>query len=51
MGFRIFFADDVTLKELLKDYRLVNVKHIQDMVINGSELKNSWHYFVLGEKK
>jgi len=50
-GIPHFYADDVTVKELLKDYKLLNVRHIQDMVIDGSELKNSWHYFVLGEKK
>lgn len=50
-GIPHFYADEITIKELFNNYKLVNVKHVQDMVLNGSELKNSWHYFILGERE
>ena len=44
-----FYVDDKVIKELLKGFKLITVRHIQDVVLDGHEYV-SWHYFVLGEK-
>ena len=50
-GIPHFYADENTIKELFKKFKLITVKHTKDIILNGSELKNSWHYFVLGQKE
>jgi ubiquinone/menaquinone biosynthesis C-methylase UbiE len=49
-GIPHFYSDEETVRELFKDLRLLNVKHVKDIAINGTELKDSWHYFILGQK-
>jgi hypothetical protein len=44
-----FFVDDVNIKELLKEFKLITVRQVQDVVLDGHYYV-SWHYFVLGEK-
>lgn len=44
-----FYVDDVSLKELLAEFNLFTVRHVQDVVIEGHDYV-SWHYFVLGRK-
>lgn len=44
-----FFADAADIKELLEGFRLITVRHVQDVVLDGRDYV-SWHYFVLGEK-
>lgn len=44
-----FYADDVLIKELLSDFKLITVRQVQDIVLEGHDYV-SWHYFILGEK-
>lgn len=44
-----FFVDDADIKELLKEFKLITVRQVQDVVLDGHDYV-SWHYFVLGEK-
>ena len=44
-----FFVDDGDIKELLKGFKLITVRQVQDVVFSGHDYV-SWHYFVLGEK-
>lgn len=50
-GIPHFFSDENTLKELFSNFKLITVKHTKDIILNGSELTNSWHYFILGQKE
>lgn len=50
-GIPHFYADEKTISELFTNFRLITVKHTKDIILNGSELRNSWHYFILGNKK
>ncbi len=50
-GIPHFFADEKTIKYLFADFRLIDIKHTKDVMCNGTELKNSWHYFLLGQKR
>ncbi len=45
-----FFVDAEDIKELLKEFRLITVRQVQDVVLEHRDYV-SWHYFVLGEKK
>jgi ubiquinone/menaquinone biosynthesis C-methylase UbiE len=49
-GIPHFFSDEKTMKDLLGVFSLINVKHTNDIIFRGSELQNSWHYFILGAK-
>jgi len=49
-GIPHFYSDENTIKELFSIFDLITVKHTKDIILNGSELKNSWHYFILGKK-
>ncbi len=44
-----FFVDHADIKELLKEFKLITVRQVQDVVLDGQEY-DSWHYFILGEK-
>ena len=44
-----FFVDNEDIKGLLKEFRLITVRQVQDLVLDGHDY-DSWHYFVLGEK-
>ncbi len=44
-----FYLDDSKLKELLSDFKLISVRQVQDIVLQGHDYV-SWHYFVLGKK-
>lgn len=44
-----FYVDEVSIKELLADFKLITVRHVQDVVLEGHDYV-SWHYFVLGGK-
>lgn len=45
-----FYADDSTVREIFSGLDLINVRLVQDIVASGSELRDSWHYFILGTK-
>lgn len=44
-----FFVDAEDIKDLLKEFKLVTVRQVQDVVLAGHDYV-SWHYFVLREK-
>jgi SAM-dependent methyltransferase len=44
-----YYVDEVVLKELLADFKLITVRQVQDVVLEGQDYV-SWHYFVLGRK-
>lgn len=44
-----FYVDEVSLRELLSEFELITVRHVQDVIIDGNDYV-SWHYFVLGRK-
>ena len=48
-GIPHYHVDDAVLKELLADFRLITVRQVQDVVLEGQDYV-SWHYFVLGKK-
>jgi len=50
-GIPHFYSDEDTIKELLTRFKLITVKLVQDIFVNGSPLHNSWHYFILGQKE
>jgi ubiquinone/menaquinone biosynthesis C-methylase UbiE len=50
-GIPHFYSDEETVRELFKGFRLVNMKHVNDLVFGEKELRDSWHYFILGEKE
>lgn len=50
-GIPHFYSDEETIKGLFAEFRLINVRHVKDVMAFGSELRNSWHYFILGQKK
>lgn len=41
-----FYSDLEDVKELLKDFDIIKIRHIEDIFDNTS----SWHYFIHGEK-
>lgn len=45
-----FYADDITIKHLLKGFKMITVRQVQDVILQGSDYV-SWHYFVLGQKE
>jgi len=49
-GIPHFYSSDETIKELFQNNKIISNQHIQDIVLNGTELKDSWHYFILGKK-
>jgi SAM-dependent methyltransferase len=49
-GIPHFYSDEKTIAELFCDFNLINVRHINDVYINGNPLNSSWHYFILGQK-
>jgi len=49
-GIPHFYCDENTIKELFNTFNVINIKHTKDIILYGSELKNSWHYFILGTK-
>ncbi|MDP4090933.1 MAG: class I SAM-dependent methyltransferase [Bacillota bacterium] len=44
-----FHADERLIEELLSGFKIITVRHVQDVIIEGSK-HGSWHYFVLGKK-
>ena len=44
-----FYVDDIVVKELLSDFKLITVRQVQDVVLEEHDYV-SWHYFILGEK-
>lgn len=44
-----FYVDDVAIKELLSDMKIITLRQVQDVIMEGKEYF-SWHYFVLGKK-
>jgi SAM-dependent methyltransferase len=50
-GIPHFYSDENTINELFVKFKLIHVQHVQDIIINKTPLKNSWHYFILGEKR
>ena len=49
-GIPHFYSDENAIAELLSRFTLINVQHVQDIIVDKSRLRNSWHYFILGEK-
>lgn len=49
-GIPHFYADENAIAELFARFTLINVQHVQDIIAGKSRLRNSWHYFILGEK-
>jgi SAM-dependent methyltransferase len=50
-GIPHFYSDESTIHELFTRFNLINVQHVKDIIVNKTSLRNSWHYFILGEKK
>ena len=50
-GIPHFYSDENTITDLFSNFRLINIRHIKDVVLYGTALKNSWHYFILGNKE
>ena len=50
-GIPHFYSDENTITDLFSNFRLINIRHIKDVVLYGTALKNSWHYFILGKKE
>jgi len=50
-GIPHFYSSEDTVKDLFKGNTMVTIQHIQDVVLNGGGLKDSWHYFILGKKE
>lgn len=48
-GIPHFYVDDKSIKDLLSDFKLITVRQVQDVVLEGHSYV-SWHYFVLGSK-
>jgi SAM-dependent methyltransferase len=48
-GIPHFFADEPIIDKLFRGLSIVSLKHIQDLVVQGSAY-GSWHYFILGGK-
>lgn len=48
-GIPHFFADDTIFKPLFKEFKLISVRHIQEVIFDGKD-QNSWHYYILGTK-
>jgi len=46
-----FYSDENTITCLFNNFRLINIRHIKDVMLNENALKNSWHYFILGQKE
>ena len=44
-----FYVDDTSIKKLLRDLKLITVRHVQDVILEGHDYV-SWHYFILGKK-
>lgn len=44
-----FYVDNTSIRELLSGFKLINLRHVQDVVFQGEDFV-SWHYYVLGEK-
>jgi len=49
-GIPHFYSSDDTIKELFAGNQIINNQLIQDQILNGNELRDSWHYFILGKK-
>ena len=49
-GIPHFYADDDTVRTVFSGLGLINVRLVQDVVVFGSNLRDSWHYFILGTK-
>lgn len=49
-GIPHFYADDSAVREIFSGLDLINVRLVQDIMVFGSELRDSWHYFILGTK-
>jgi len=45
-GIPHFYSDINTVKELLQNFKIIRIRHIEDIFENS----NSWHYFVHGKK-
>jgi len=50
-GIPHFYSDENTITDLFSNFRLINIRHTKDVVLYGTSLKNSWHYFILGNKE
>jgi ubiquinone/menaquinone biosynthesis C-methylase UbiE len=46
-GIPHFYADDKLIKDLLSDFKLITLRQVQDVVLEGHNYV-SWHYFALG---
>jgi ubiquinone/menaquinone biosynthesis C-methylase UbiE len=42
-----FYSDIDTVKDLLKDFEIIRIRHIEDIFNDSS----SWHYFIHGRKR
>lgn len=47
-GIPHWYADDAALRALCAANNLESVRLVQDQITGGRELRNSWHYFILG---
>jgi SAM-dependent methyltransferase len=45
-----YYSDENAIAELFRGIQLITIRHVQDLVLNATALKNSWHYFILGGK-
>jgi hypothetical protein len=45
-----FYVNDSSIKELLSNFKLITVRQVQDVVLEGQDYV-SWHYFVLGKRE
>jgi ubiquinone/menaquinone biosynthesis C-methylase UbiE len=50
-GIPHFYSDENTITSLFSNFKLINIRHTKDIVFNETALKNSWHYFILGQKE
>jgi SAM-dependent methyltransferase len=45
-----YYSDEGGVKAVLADFRLISLRHVKDIILDGSELRKSWHYFALAER-
>lgn len=50
-GIPHFYSDERAIGELFTRFALIDVRHVKDVIMNKNRLKDSWHYFILGEKE
>jgi ubiquinone/menaquinone biosynthesis C-methylase UbiE len=50
-GIPHFYSDEDTITDLFGNFRLINIRHVKDVLLHETALKNSWHYFILGQKE